>query len=420
VQKGALITDYRIDVLPGPGTSPFWSRAILSATPLGLDTPSGDVGDGEVEDYMWPAAIGLGGVGCGVGKLDVGQKGFAPFLVLRSILPLALTRVVSSDLPFWTAKRTYLGPNAPRPAALPGAPPERGLIQYDSLPADVPGPAVARVDTVVGYIVSNASPKKKRLFACTFLVTRKANPGGHYRVPLPSANGFLVSPLPHLLVRLQVTLTGTMGGSGAVTGDYGGLTCPGVCTVWVPQNHRVTLTASPAAGSTFAGWGGACVGAQSTCILAMASPAAVTATFRGSAAPSYQCVGQEFKLFDNSNTGPAYNGATEPFFSTNGQTYCLIEIDTYHWNIGRGAPPGTIGLAGAQGTIGPWPATATSGSGGAPNVNWMVFPGSPTNPVTINGTYSCTDSNPATWSWNETTGGQGFCTVYVQAAAQAG
>jgi hypothetical protein len=131
----------------------------------------------------------------------------------------------------------------------------------------------------------------------------------------------------------------------------------------------------------------------------MASPAAVTATFRASAPlPSYQCVGQEFKLFDNSNTGPAYNRATEPTFSTSGLTYCLIEIDTYHWNTGHGAPPGAIGLASAQGTLGPWPATGTSGSGGAPNVNWMVFPGSPTQPVTIDGTCSCADSDPATWS----------------------
>jgi hypothetical protein len=280
---------------------------------------------------------------------------------------------------------------------------------------------VARIDVVVGYVVNNANPKKKRLFTCTFLVTRKANPGVHYKVPLPTASGFLVSPLPHLLLRLQITLTNTLGGSGVVTGDYGGLNCPGVCTVWVPQNHRVTLTATPAASSTFAGWSGACAGTQATCTAAMSSPASVTATFTGPRSlPGYACSGQEFKLFDNSNTGAAYNGATEPSFSTNGQAYCLIEIDTYHWNVGRGDPPGTIGLASAQGTLGPWPATATSGSGGAPNVNWMVFPGSPTQPVIIDGTYACHDSNPATWSWNPMTGGQGFCTVYVQAAQPVG
>ena len=107
VHKGALITNYQVDVLPGPGTSPFWSRAILSATPLGIDTPSGDIGDGEVEDYMWPAAIGLNGLGCGMGALNVGQKGFAPFSVLRSVLPLTFTRVVSSDLPLnhWSCRR---------------------------------------------------------------------------------------------------------------------------------------------------------------------------------------------------------------------------------------------------------------------------------------------------------------------------
>jgi hypothetical protein len=41
----------------------------------------------------------------------------------------------------------------------------------------------------------------------------------------------------------------------------------------------VTLTETPASGSTFAGWGGECTGTASTCSVDMTSDRAVTATF---------------------------------------------------------------------------------------------------------------------------------------------
>ena len=45
-------------------------------------------------------------------------------------------------------------------------------------------------------------------------------------------------------------------------------------------------------------------------------------------------------------------------------------------------------------------------------MNWYVnF--STAKPVVINGTYSCVDSDPATWSQDQQSGGKGFCTVYV-------
>jgi hypothetical protein len=281
VRKGSLITNYQVDVLPGPGISPFWSRAILTATPLGLDQPTGDVGDGEVEDYMWPYSVKqLIGVGCGMGALNVGTTGWAPFWVAPDTLPLFATRVVSSNLPLWTAKRTYLGPNAPRPRALPaGTKANVGEIQYNSLPADIPGPAMVRADIVVGYVTNVAHPKKKLLFACKFLVTRKVDPGPHYTIPLPNAHGLLVSPLQSLLYPLRVAIISAQGGSGVVTGDYGGLHCPGVCSIWVPQNHPVTLTATAAPGSLFVRWQGDCTGTEPTCTLPMASPSLALAEF---------------------------------------------------------------------------------------------------------------------------------------------
>ena len=51
------------------------------------------------------------------------------------------------------------------------------------------------------------------------------------------------------------------------------------CTANFPFESTVTLMASPAAGSLFAGWGGECAGTASTCTVAMTAARSVTATF---------------------------------------------------------------------------------------------------------------------------------------------
>jgi hypothetical protein len=136
-------------------------------------------------------------------------------------------------------------------------------------------------------------------------------------------------------------------------------------------------------------------------------------------ATSYRCTGAQLKLFDNSNGQGIMNGASAPTFSTKGHAYCLSQIATYHWNNGTGATPGTIGLTvvsglgGAGNVLGPLAATGSSGQGGAQNVNWTA---SAATPIVLDGSYSCLDSDPSTWSQNQASGGHGFCTVYVQNA----
>ncbi|MHB8650484.1 MAG: Ig-like domain-containing protein [Gaiellaceae bacterium] len=124
------------------------------------------------------------------------------------------------------------------------------------------------------------------------------------------------------------------------------------------------------------------------------------------------CKGQPVTLLDDTNTAPVDDGGTPPTFSTHGKSYCLNYIQTYHWNGGRGVPPGTLGLKGGGGaaSVRPFKAKASPGQNNAPNVNWYVYP-SQTPPTIIDGTYSCTDSGAATWSSNKESGGRGFCIV---------
>ncbi|HJR01551.1 MAG TPA: PASTA domain-containing protein, partial [Methylomirabilota bacterium] len=83
---------------------------------------------------------------------------------------------------------------------------------------------------------------------------------------------------------LTVTTAGT--GSGSVSSSPAGIECGATCTHAFALGTQVTLSATAAAGSTFAGWSGACSG-TGPCTLTMNADQSVTATFR---AASHACV----------------------------------------------------------------------------------------------------------------------------------
>jgi hypothetical protein len=77
--------------------------------------------------------------------------------------------------------------------------------------------------------------------------------------------------------RLTVSKTGT--GSGTVTSSPTGINCGATCDALFDDGTQVTLTATPAAGSTFAGWsGGGCAG-TGTCRVTLGGDTTVTAQF---------------------------------------------------------------------------------------------------------------------------------------------
>ena len=80
-------------------------------------------------------------------------------------------------------------------------------------------------------------------------------------------------PIQHLLT---VTVAGA--GSGDVTSVPAGIACPGDCTESWVLTQNVQLSATPAPGSYFSGWSGACSG-SGACNFTMATDRTVTATF---------------------------------------------------------------------------------------------------------------------------------------------
>ncbi len=84
---------------------------------------------------------------------------------------------------------------------------------------------------------------------------------------------------------LTVTKSGT--GAGTVTANTGGLNCGATCGAPYTNGTSVTLTAAAAAGSTFAGWSGACTGSAATCTVSMTQARTVTATFNTTGGTSF-------------------------------------------------------------------------------------------------------------------------------------
>jgi hypothetical protein len=115
-------------------------------------------------------------------------------------------------------------------------------------------------------------------------------------------------------------------------------------------------------------------------------------------------------LINYTNGYSVANGPQYPTRFTLSAPAAVTQMQTYHWNFGRGARPGTIGLGllNQNGqviqTFGPFAAIGTSGQNGAPNVNWIAN----VNITLPAGTYTVLDSDPSTWSHNAQSGFQGF------------
>ncbi len=83
--------------------------------------------------------------------------------------------------------------------------------------------------------------------------------------------------VPPVLFDLTVSKTGT--GGGTVTSSPAGIDCGADCSESLVDGSSVTLTATPASGSSFTGWSGSGCSGTSTCTVAMSEARTVTAEF---------------------------------------------------------------------------------------------------------------------------------------------
>ena len=102
-------------------------------------------------------------------------------------------------------------------------------------------------------------------------------PSGQFAY-LGSGNGVSTIKQVRLAFPHDLAVAKAGSGSGTVSSTTPGIDCGATCTRSYLNYQSVTLTASAATGSTFAGWTGACSG-TGTCTLAMSEARAVTATF---------------------------------------------------------------------------------------------------------------------------------------------
>lgn len=88
---------------------------------------------------------------------------------------------------------------------------------------------------------------------------------------------------PPPVFTLKVKKAGS--GSGTITSSPAGIDCGGECSAELEEGAKLKLTATPASGSTFAGWtGGSCSG-TGPCVVTIGADTTVTATFDATGPP---------------------------------------------------------------------------------------------------------------------------------------
>src|SRR5262249_18288234 len=141
-------------------------------------------------------------------------------------------------------------------------------------PAPATSTSTATTSTATTPTTTTSTPKTSTASAPTStlpLPIVAAIPPGQSSPPSQSASN---PPLP------AFTLVVTRGGVGAgpVVSNAGGIQCGSGCVLPSPTNVPLSLAATPAPGSRFEGWAGACSG-RGRCRLSGSGPIAVIARF---------------------------------------------------------------------------------------------------------------------------------------------
>jgi phospholipase C len=123
-----------------------------------------------------------------------------------------------------------------------------------------------------------------------------------------------LAPLPPGQFQISVATAG--GGTGTVTSNPAGISCPGICSGNFQNSGPVTLTATPSTGFTFTGWSGTCTSTNATCTFAAGATGAATATFGA----SLQSINHIIFLAQENRSFDSYFGAMHAYWEANGIT----------------------------------------------------------------------------------------------------
>ena len=172
-----------------------------------------------------------------------------------------------------------------------------GIGTVTSSPAGISCGATCSASFRSGTVVSlTATPASGSAFAgwsgacrgtgaCS--VTMKcSDPGQHHVSPwsqkgcnLPATSVSAMFRREKVATSETLTVTDTGTGTGTVTSSPAGISCGATCSASFASGTMVSLTATPASGSAFAGWSGACSG-TGACSVTMNAATSVTAMFR--------------------------------------------------------------------------------------------------------------------------------------------
>ena len=102
-------------------------------------------------------------------------------------------------------------------------------------------------------------------------------------VAIAAATNLSASFTPVASATFRLTITNT--GNGATKSQPSGIDCGASCTASFASATSVTLTATPATGQEFSGWGGDCSGTAVTCMVQMSANRTANAMFRAVTPP---------------------------------------------------------------------------------------------------------------------------------------
>lgn len=106
-------------------------------------------------------------------------------------------------------------------------------------------------------------------------------------------------------------------GSGTVTSTPSGINCPGTCTASFPGGSNVNLAATPASGSSFSGFSGACSGQSCDLALVGGQNASVSATFAQGQAHDLTAINHIIVMLQENRSFDHYFGHLPDYWKAN-------------------------------------------------------------------------------------------------------